>query len=186
MPRETLTIETLGKSPAAIKLFQAFDLDLSDVTPAGWYRVTGCDRTAVFGRNGSGSQYLLCNPAGDVLFVSSEGAAGVIAEGLTQAVALVVSLPYWETILAQSNGGDLELMRVLAARLEEEAVEEEPELDDMRSAVFTNFGVPTRSDPVGDLHRVATRRMPYSVLSAHDGSELVNFFGDNRPRPSRP
>jgi hypothetical protein len=85
----------------------------------------------------AGGHFLLCHPEGHVVHASSEGDASVVAADLTDCIALVVSYPYWRSIISR----DLPAMRAAAAEAEEMALEDEPELGAWRAALRAALGL---------------------------------------------
>src|SRR5262249_43434089 len=68
---------------------------------------------------GAGGRYVLLAPSGHLLYISSEAEAGVIAPGLTEAIALLAAVPHWQDLLVQS-AGDLARMRELDPQIRED------------------------------------------------------------------
>ncbi|WP_196814526.1 hypothetical protein [Nocardia sp. BMG111209] len=78
------------------------------------YRLTsGLPLTSVAGDYTGGSFFLCGEPAPirPVLYASSEGSAGVIGYGLTEALEIMSGLPSWHDCLSFSGGGNIEVMR---------------------------------------------------------------------------
>src|SRR4051812_23683955 len=75
-----------------------------------WFTIDGIESPRQIGSDGSGGAFVLL-PAQNVLYVSSEGRAGIIAGTFEAFVQLVVARPYWLDILKFSAGGDPHEMR---------------------------------------------------------------------------
>ena len=61
--------------------------------------VTGVDGYETVGADGSGGVFVVVAPKGYVLFVDSEGSAGVVGENLTLAIETMAALPHWRDVL---------------------------------------------------------------------------------------
>jgi hypothetical protein len=94
----------------------------------------------------------LGHPEGQVIHASSEGAAGVIAAKLTDFINLVVTYPYWQSLIS----GDLGAMRAAVPEEEEMALEDQPELATWRDSLRAAFRLPSpaskTADPLKALH----------------------------------
>lgn len=88
-----------------------------------------------------------------VLYASSEGQAGKIANSLQHAVALHIQLPYWRDLLKFSGDGDLAQMRRASPFLEGECSEDMPELTDARARLLAALDIPVLEDPITYLHQ---------------------------------
>src|SRR5271170_5013890 len=65
----------------------------------GWFTVDGIKTVHPIGEDGSGGVFALLPPSQRVLYVSSEGQAGIIAASFEAFIRLLVSHPYWPDIL---------------------------------------------------------------------------------------
>ena len=121
-----------------------------------WYSIEGAGSTRVIGRDLTGGDYVLLAPSGRVLFASREGAAGIVAASVTECFSLIVELPYWQSLLKFSGGGQLWEMRCTAPVLEEMALASDPELNVLRDIVRAKFNLSVPRDAIGRLHRAVT------------------------------
>src|SRR5262245_8683491 len=87
-----------------------FDFDVTLADPLEGVRLTAGGTLKPLAGEAAGGSYFLC-PNGSVLYASSEGQAGLIAADLTEALELIVFVPYWRDCLKFSAGGDLDEMR---------------------------------------------------------------------------
>ena len=71
-----------------------------------WFTIDGVESPRQIGSDASGGAFVLL-PTDHVLYVSSEGRAGIIAASFEAFIQLVVARPYWLDILKFSAGGDL-------------------------------------------------------------------------------
>ncbi|WP_245330542.1 hypothetical protein [Bradyrhizobium sp. AS23.2] len=133
------------------------------------------------GGDASGGAFMLLPPQ-NVLYVSSEGRAGIIAESFEAFVQLVVARPYWLDILKFSAGGDLAEMRRAADALET-TLDDEDEINEAREKIHSALDLPAASDPVGALYEAVAASD--AIVRAADGSPFTTLFNrfsiDNNP-----
>ena len=146
-----------------------------------WFTIDGVESPRQLGSDGSGGAFVLL-PARNVLYVSSEGRAGIIAESFEAFVQLVVARPYWLDILKFSAGGDLEQMRRAADALEA-TLDEEDEVNEAREEIRMRLDMPESHDPVGALYEAVAASG--AIVRATDGSPFTTLFNrfsiDNNP-----
>ncbi|MFA0570914.1 hypothetical protein [Vibrio gallaecicus] len=87
-----------------------------------------------------------------ILFVSSEGQAGKVANNLSELLALLMVIPYWFDLLKFSGNGDLSEMRRAALFMESEYYEDYPELAGARVRIHSHLTLPKIEDPIAVLH----------------------------------
>ncbi len=154
----------------------SWPLDFS-IEPAsqgrGWFAVDGVEQFRQIGSDASGGAFVLLPPAQCVLYVSSEGQAGIIAADFEEFIQLIVACPYWHDILKYSANGNLHEMRRAAAALEA-TLEDEDEVNEARDFVRSQHGLAEPADPVGALHRAIT--MSDVVVRAADGNPCVGLL----------
>lgn len=121
-------------------------------------------------------------PPQNVLYVSSEGRAGIIAGSFEAFVQLVVARPYWLDILKFSAGGDLSEMRRAAGTLEA-TLDDEDEINEAREEIRDALDLPEPEDPVGALYDAVAASD--AIVRATDGSPFTTLFNrfsiDNDP-----
>jgi len=146
-----------------------------------WFTIDGVDRPHQIGSDGSGGAFVLM-PSQNVLYVSSEGRAGIIAESFEAFVQLVVARPYWLDILKFSAGGDLQEMRRAADALEATR-DDEDEVNEAREKIRSSLDLPEPDDPVGALYEAVAASD--AIVRATDGSPFTTLFNrfsiDNNP-----
>jgi hypothetical protein len=165
-----------GNADVVERLSWTFDLRTeADPHDRVWFGIDGIENFLQIGRDSSGGLFLQL-PDQRILFVSSEGAAGIIAADLDAFVQLIVAHPYWRDILKFSGGGKLDEMRRAAIAMEAFTQDEEEDLDEARDVVRSELKLATPVDPVDALHRaVSTPNVPVRALS--DGTPAVSLFG---------
>lgn len=167
----TLSPEVLTADADMAAAFSAFDvLPARDAAP--WFTIDDQGQPRQFARNGSGGAFVLL-PTLNVLYVSSDGRAGIIADSFEAFVALIVACPYWTEVLKFSAGGDLGEMRRAAEILEEE-LEDPDEVEAARRTIRDRLGLSPSGDAIGQLYEaVAASEV---VVRAPDGTPLTTLF----------
>jgi hypothetical protein len=158
------------------RLIGPFDfLVETDASEPVWFSVDGADSIERIGRDGGGGTFVRFAGSPRVLYVSSEGKAGIVAADLDEFVTLMVTCPYWRDLLHYSNNGILDEMRRAAPVLEAATLDEEDDLDDARDFLISELGLEEPDDPVGALHHaVSTANV---VVRAADGNPCTSLFG---------
>lgn len=123
-----------------------------------WYSIAGAANPKVIGRDSTGGDFVLLAPFGRVLFAGPDRAASIVATSTPELFSLVTELPYWQSLLKFSGGGQLREMRCAAPVLEEMALESEPELNVLRDIVRSKLNLAIHGDPIGRLHRIIAAR----------------------------
>jgi hypothetical protein len=136
-----------------------------------WFTIDGYERRYdTFGHDGSGGIFAAFGPEGRVLYVSSEGRAGVIAANAVELMTLLIVCPYWRTLLMQAGGGTCAELWRAAAAIEDAFIEEdEPENDDHRSLLRSRLRLSDPRGAIRALHRAVTELDQGVVVRAPDG-----------------
>jgi hypothetical protein len=137
-----------------------------------WFIIDGVESPRQVGSDGAGGAFVLL-PSQNVLYVSSEGRAGIIAGDFEAFVQLVVACPYWLDILKFSSGGDLAEMRRAATALEA-TLDDEEEVNDAREGIRAALDLPKPDDPVGALYDAIAASD--AIVRATDGSPFTTLF----------
>jgi len=175
-----LTPDALTAQGEVVAWLGSLDISfVSDEEP--WFTVDGAESPRQICSDGSGGAFVLL-PSQNVLYVSSEGRAGIIAESFEAFIQLVVARPYWLDILKFSAGGDLPQMRRAADALEA-TLDDEDDVNEAREQIRERLALPEADDPVGALYEaVATSD---AIVRATDGSPFTTLFNrfsiDNNP-----
>lgn len=146
-----------------------------------WFTIDGVESPQQIGSDGSGGAFVLL-PSQNVLYVSSEGRAGIVAESFEAFIQLVVARPYWLDILKFSAGGDLQEMRRAAEALEA-TLDDEDDVNEAREEIRRQLDLPEPEDPVGALYGAVAASN--AIVRATDGSPFTTLFNrfsiDNDP-----
>ncbi|MGY4431551.1 hypothetical protein ACVWWO_004028 [Bradyrhizobium sp. F1.13.1] len=144
-----LTPEVLATQGDVVAWLGSLDVSFAtDEEP--WFTVDGIESPRQIGSDGSGGAFVLL-PSQNVLYVSSDGRAGIIAKSFEAFVKLVVAHPYWLDILKFSAGGDLHEMRRAADALEA-TLDDEDDVNEAREQIRGGLDLPEANDPVGALY----------------------------------
>jgi hypothetical protein len=165
-----LTPEVLTANSEVVAWLGSLDVSFAaDEEP--WFTVDGVESPRQIGSDGSGGALVLL-PSRSVLYVSSEGRAGIIAESFEAFIQLVVARPYWLDILKFSAGGDLAEMRRAADALE--ATRDEDEVNEAREEIRGALDLPELDDTVGALYEAVAASD--AIVRATDGSPFTTLF----------
>ncbi|MGY3031652.1 hypothetical protein ACVIIV_000822 [Bradyrhizobium sp. USDA 4354] len=166
----SLTPEVLTASSVVVAGLRSLDVSFApDEEP--WFAIDGIESPRHIGSDGSGSTFVLL-PSQNVLYVSSQGRAGMIAESFEAFIQLVVAC-YWLDILKFSAGGDLAEMRRAADALEA-TLDDEDEINQAREAIRGALGLPDAADPVAALYEAVAASD--AIVRATDGSPFTTLF----------
>jgi hypothetical protein len=175
-----LTPEVLTANGEVVAWLSSLDLSFTpDEEP--WFTIDGLDAPRQIGSDRAGGAFVLL-PTDNVLYISSEGRAGVIAASFKAFIQLVVARPYWLDILKFSAGGDLAEMRRAANALEA-TLEDEDDINEAREEIRQGLGLPEADDPVGALYEAVAASD--AIVRATDGTPFTTLFNrfsiDNNP-----
>jgi hypothetical protein len=140
----------------------------------GWFTVDGIKTVQPIGEDGSGGVFALLSPSLRVLYVSSEGQAGIIAASFDEFIQLLMACPYWQDILNYSANGQLAEMRRAALALEATS-DVDDDVEEARAFLINELGLTAPDDPVGALHRALSTAD--IVARASYGEPFTTLFG---------
>ncbi|MGW0535572.1 hypothetical protein [Streptomyces sp. NPDC003032] len=130
----------------------------------------------------TGGAYFPCTEEGGrrpVVFATSEGEGGLIADDLADALEIIVGLQ-WRDCLSFSGGGDLKVMLASAQHLERYLARDNPEIAEERARVAAALSL--RVLPVPDLvirlEEATSRTEPHYVVVTDDGDVYDPLFGE--------
>ncbi|EOD70217.1 hypothetical protein [Amycolatopsis vancoresmycina] len=155
---------------ATALLANVFDFDLTRQDPVERVHLASGGKLQVAAGDAAGGTFFVCD-GGPVLYASSEGTAGIVAEDSTAAVRLVTGLPTWQDVVACAP--DVDAMRAAFEASYAELREEEPELDRLRAEVAAELEldeVPVE-ELLASLSVCLTELSPGFVLLNEDGDE---------------
>lgn len=119
-----------------------------------------------------------------VVFASSEGEGGLLADDLADALEIIIGLE-WQDCLSFSGGGDVEVMQISAQHLERSRAKDNPDIDNEAALVAAALSL--RIVPVTDLvvrlHAAASKTELDYVVTDNDGQVFDQPFGEHvKPR----
>jgi hypothetical protein len=161
---------------AVERLCWSFDFRLeADLHQTGWFTVDGAKACEPIGRDGAGGVFALLPPSQHILYVSSEGQAGIVAADFDEFIQLIVACPYWQDLLKYSGGGSLAEMRRAAAALNG-AFDDDDDINEARDYLISKINLTRPPDPVGALHRAVSASA--ITVRAPDGDPCASLFND--------
>jgi hypothetical protein len=174
-------LEPLRKTPATSKLFwELCDFDVLEEDAPDWFALESGDRLRVVGRDACGGRFCLFpvaeDDAGRLLYIDSEGSAGVIATSLSEGIRMMIALPYWRDCLKFSGGGALGEMQKAQTCLEEDLRQRRPGIDNDRKALYREFGLAAPDNPLETLHRTLAASTETRVVATRDGCPFTSLF----------
>jgi hypothetical protein len=152
----------------------SFDLNFAiEPKEVAWFSVDGAEDITQIARNGAGGVFAQLKGSSRVLYVSSEGAAGIVGDDIEAFITLAVACPYWHDVLNFSANGNLDEMRRAASVLELKMIDDE-ELEEAIAFLKAELGLPDLTDPVGTLHRVVSDSN--LIVRGPDGTPFGGLF----------
>lgn len=154
-----------------------FDFDVRRASAsANWYKTDPPAELIELAGEASGGVYARLN-TDEIVFIDSEGGAGIIAPNLESAMLLLVCHPYWRDLLKFSGAGSLAEMRRTQPLAERTFFEDLPEARDLGDMIRDRLRLPKITDVVESLHNSVTSSTEKLILRAPDGSEFSSLFG---------
>ncbi|MFF9212840.1 MULTISPECIES: hypothetical protein [unclassified Streptomyces] len=131
----------------------------------------------------AGGAYFLCTEQDGrrpVVYASSEGEGGLLADDLGEALEIIIGLE-WHNCLTFSGGGDLEVMQVSAQRLARSRAKFNPDICNEAAQVAAALSL--RILPVTDLvirlHAAASKTEAGYIVIDENGEEFGPLFGEH-------
>ena len=178
-----LYLDVRSNKEALKILARTFDVEL--VTPSqnlADHQVQCTTELTIVAKDGAGGFFALVGTADvesrPVVFVSSEGQAGKIANSFREAMALIVSCPYWYDLLKFSGGAKIDEMRKALTYLEMELKEDEPSFNKKQTIILDILGINKIENPIAELHKAVESGLKEKIISI-DGNNLDPLFGNS-------
>lgn len=168
-------------------LCSSFSFDIGRKRSGDGLRLaSGAPLEAIAGEFAGGTYFLCAEEDGrrPVVFASSDGEGGLIADDLAGALEIIIGLQ-WQDCLRFSAGGNVEVMQVSAQHLERYLARDNPEIAEERARVAAALSL--RVVPVDDLvirlKDAASRTEPDYMVVTEDGMAYDPLFGEfSEPR----
>ncbi|MFF5898961.1 hypothetical protein ACFY8O_23985 [Streptomyces argenteolus] len=141
---------------------------------------SGAPLEVIAGEFSGGAYFLGAEQDGrrPVVFASSDGEAGLIADDLTEALEIIIGLE-WRDCLSFSRGGDVEVMQNAAQHLKRDRERHNPDIGNEAAQVAAALSL--RIMPVTDLiirlHAAASKTEPDYVVTDDEGQAFNPPFG---------
>ncbi|AQT71157.1 hypothetical protein [Streptomyces sp. fd1-xmd] len=134
----------------------------------------------------AGGAYFLCaeqNGRRPVVFASSEGEGGLLADDLADALEIIIGLE-WHDCLSFSGGGDVEVMQISAQHLQRTRDKYNPDIDNEAAQVAAalSLSIVPVTDLVIRLQAAASKTEPDYVVTDENGQAFDPLFGEH-PEP---
>jgi hypothetical protein len=173
-------LNRLRESPNVAALFNALcDFRVLDEPQPGWFALASGEPLRVVGRDGAGGRFCLHQPPDGgtaLLYISSEGEAGVLAGSLPAGLAVMIALPYWRDCLKFSAGGWLDEMRRARDQFEAELRARRPDIDEARSLLYRTLGITGPEAPLEALHTAVSGSASRQVVATRDRNPFASLF----------
>lgn len=138
-------------------LASLFDVDfLRSPDDPVWFIVCATEQFSPIAGEGAGGVFLQGQVSGAILYVTSEGQAGVIASSMTEFLQLALEYPNWCDLLKFSGGGQLCEMERVAPYLAEEFLEDVPDFQTLRSDLESTLSLVPADAPIAKLHHAVS------------------------------
>ncbi|MGF1759970.1 hypothetical protein L4D76_18935 [Photobacterium sagamiensis] len=169
----------LQSADIADALGESFDFELCRANDdSSWIKLDPNLPFTVLAGEGSGGVFLAYGnlelEKRPILFASSEGQAGKVANNLPEFLALLMAIPYWFDLLKFSGNGDLSEMRKTALFMEPKYCEDYPESSEARELIQSHLALPEIEDPIAVLH--ACVNSTDCTVVADDGWKYETLF----------
>lgn len=142
---------------------------------------SGEEVEVIAGEGAGGAYFLGAERDGrrPVVYASSEGEGGLLAEDLGEALEIMIGLE-WQDCLRFSGGGDLTVMQASAQRLVEYRHKHDPDVDAKAAQVAEALSLRVRPVPelVARLHAAASRTDPEFRVVDENGELFDPLFDE--------
>jgi hypothetical protein len=170
----TVTPEILRANKKIRDMLWRFDFVVVDNKEYGpvWFDAAPLEPFEIVAQRSTGCVYALTGARRHVLLATSEGQAGIMAASLQECLELVIAHPYWQDVLRVGKGDLSEMRQVLGDRteqFEEEALDDNPEIEEIRPLLRAQLGLAEPRDPLKLLHHAVTVLGAKVIVRDSDG-----------------
>jgi len=172
-----------ANADARERIFSICDIDLVvGASEAAWITIDGATDFSVIARDGTGGLFIVTRSSPRVIYASSEGEAGVIADDLVSLMTLIVTCPYWQDLLKYSGRGEsADEMRRAAPLLESSWIGDEEAFADAREFLASELGISAPPDLIDTLHRAVSTPIDLRFHRQPATSLFGRFTIDDNP-----
>jgi hypothetical protein len=179
--KESELLKSLRTSSDAKRILYDFDFTpVASSTPSHLFRFRDATSYEPIGADAAGGEFVLCEsrtlPTRPLLYASSEGQAGIIAQSLHDGLSIIIDLPYWQDCLKFSGNGQLAEMRRVVPLAESDLLADRPQTASCRQVLRTLLGLSQLSDPVLALYTAVTELSPHYGVCAQEGWPFEPLF----------
>ncbi|MEU7965648.1 hypothetical protein AB0D09_19575 [Streptomyces sp. NPDC049097] len=183
MPPSDHLLDLIRNTPEIdLLLRSSFGFDIHRKHYGEGLRLASGASLEVIAGESAGGGYFLCaeqNGRRPVVFASSEGEGGLLADDLADALEIIIGLE-WHDCLSFSGGGDVEVMQISAQHLERSREKYNPDIGNEAAQVAAALSL--RIVPVSDLvirlHAAASKTVPDYVVADEDRQAFDPLFGE--------
>jgi hypothetical protein len=170
----TVTPEFLRANKAIRDMLWHFDFVVVDHNEYGpvWFDTAPLEPFEIVAQRSTGCVYALTGAQRHALLATSEGQAGIMAASLQECLELVIAHPYWQDVLRVGKRDLSEMRQVLRDRIEqfeEEALDDNPEIEEIRPLLRAQLGLAEPRDPLKLLHHAVTVLGAKVIVRDSDG-----------------
>ena len=166
------------RQDAAIReaLEESFDFIVAPPAPdVSEFTIEPVDSVEAIAGDAAGGVFLLYGRQQRVIYVSSEGPAGVVGRDVREFLTILMTYPYWFDLLKFSGGGKLDEMRQAVAPLEEDR-EELVHLAAHRGLLCERLGLRPDPNVIASLHDAVDRLSRAIQVVGPDGLQCGSLF----------
>lgn len=178
LAKETAMLEAILESEELQELL-AQDFDLAFNAPqigGNWFDIKSNDVFFAIAKNSSGGLFLSGNKTGRILYLSSEGQAGVVAASLLDFLQLLLTHPYWLDLLKFSGGGKISEMEKSIPFLKEEFSDFLPEISESCRIISRQLGIDPDNTSLQKLHSAVSSGGSDISVASKDGTTCSSLF----------
>ena len=153
-----ITLQEIKKNPELVDMLAwPYDFDIEvDKLDKSWLQLDLDIGFDVIAREGSGGLYLAYGnmkiEERPILYVSSEGQAGKIAQNLTELISMIITVPYWQDLLKFSGNGNLEEMIKTESFMKKEYAEDYPGIEKAQKEIAHQLNLNLLEKTIDYLH----------------------------------
>jgi hypothetical protein len=178
----TVTPEILRANKEIRDMLWRFDFLVVDNKGYGqvWFDTAPLQPFEIVAQRSTGCVYALTGAPRHILLATSEGQAGIVAASLQECLELVIAHPYWQDVLRFGKGDLSEMRQVLRDRIEEfeeEALDDNPEIEEFRPLLRAQLGLAEPRDPLKLLHHAVMVLGAKVIVRDSDGYPSESLAG---------
>jgi hypothetical protein len=145
------------------------------------YQFYAKEKLTILATDGSGGVYAIISnmniEKSPIVYVSSEGQAGKIANSFNELLSLIIYYPFWSDILKFSGDGDINKMIEVIPSLEKERLEYIPYYVQIQKEIGDNIGIIKSEKSIQDLKKIVLEKPAFTVYSTEDDNSSETLVG---------